>query len=136
MAYTPGKGTELRLTISSTPTALAQVVNITPPAMEMGTTETTHLLSTWREYIANIPDGGTVQFTVEYDSASATHVQLWTSYQAGTLETWAVALNDTGDTTINFSGILTNFGFDQITVDNVVTAPLTIKISGAVTITP
>jgi hypothetical protein len=132
MAYAPGKGTELRLTITGTPTAIAQLVSVTPPSMEMGTTETTHLGSTWKEYISNIPDGGEVSFVVEY----ATHAALWTAFTGGAAEVWAVAFNDAGDTTVGFSGILTAFAWDDVVVDGVVTASLTVKVTGAVTITP
>ncbi len=136
MAYTPGKGTELKLSIASVFTALAAVVNVTPPSMEMGTVETTHLASTWREFLSTIPDGGEVAFTIEYDPGATTHASLWTAFQGGALEGWQVVFNDAGDAVVAFSGILTKFNFDEVAVDNVVTASLTVKISGAVTITP
>lgn len=136
MAYAPGKGTVLKLTITATPTDIAQVVGITPPQMTVGTSETTHLGSSWREYISTLPDGGEVSLTIEYDSAAATHAALWTAFTGGAAEAWSVVFNDTGDTAIAFSGILTGFAWDEVTVDNVVTASLTIQITGAVTVTP
>lgn len=132
MAYTPGKGT----TLSLAGTAIAQVVNVTPPNMTMGTTETTHLTSSWKTYLANIPDGGEVSLTVEYDSAAATHAALWTDFQAGTAGTYLVTFTDTGATTIGFTAIITNFAWDEVVVDGVVTAKFTVKVTGAVTITP
>jgi predicted secreted protein len=136
MSYVPGKGTELKLDISSVFTAIAQVVNLTPPSMEMGTSETTHLASTWREYISSIPDGGEIELTIEYDSASSTHASLWSKFTGGAVESWQVVFNDVGDTLVAFSGIITGFEFDEVAVDNVVTATVKVKITGAVTITP
>jgi predicted secreted protein len=136
MAYTPGKGTKLQLSISSTLTDIAQVVSLTPPSMEMGTTETTHLLSTWREYISNLPDGGSIDFTIEYDPSHASHAALWTAFQGGAAESWKVLFTDTGAAAVTFDGILTNFAWDEVAVDGVVTASITVKITGAITITP
>jgi len=136
MAYTPGKGTRLKLSISSVFTDIANVVSLTPPSMEMGSTETTHLLSAWREFIANIPDGGEVQFTIEYDPTGSTHQQLFTSFSAGTTESWKVVFNDAGNAEVAFEGFVTGFSWDEVAVDGVVTASITIKLTGAVLITP
>ncbi|WP_254509888.1 phage tail tube protein [Anatilimnocola floriformis] len=136
MAYTAGKGTKLQLSISSTLTDIAQVVSMTPPSMEMGTVETTHLLSTWREYISTIPDGGSIDFTLEWDASHATHAALWTAFQGGAVETWKVLFTDTGAATVGFSGIVTGYAFDEIAVDGVVTASLSVKLTGPVVITP
>lgn len=136
MAFTPGKGTQLQLSIASVYTAIAQVVGITPPSMDMGTTETTHLLSTWREFIGTIPDGGEIQFTVEYDAANATHAAIWAKFVVGAIELWKVVFTDLGNAEVGFSGIITGFHFDEVVIDNVATVQITVKISGAVTITP
>lgn len=132
MAYTPGKGT----TITLAGTARAQVLNITPPSMEMGVTETTHLTSTWKTFIANIPDGGEVSLTIEYDASETTHAALWTDFQAGTAGTYTIVFTDTGAAVVGFAAIITKFAWDQIAVDGVVTASLTLKITGTVSITP
>jgi hypothetical protein len=132
MAFTPGKGT----TISLGGSAIAQVTAITPPGLTMGTSETTHLTSTWRTCIANIRDGGECGFTIEWDSADVSHAAVLTDFGAGTSGTWLITFTDSGATTIGFSGIVTGFAPDEVVVDNIVTAQLTIKINGAVTITP
>lgn len=136
MAYTPGKGTRLKLSIASVFTDVAQCVGITPPSMTMGSTETTHLLSSWREYMANIPDGGEVAVSIEYDPSGATHQQLFTSFTTGITEAWKVVFADAGNAEVSFSGFITNFEWDETQVDGVVTASITIKITGAVSITP
>lgn len=136
MAYAPGKGTTLKLTISATPTTVAQVVSISGPTVEMGVSETTHLGSTWRTFIPNILDAGELTFTIEYDSADSTHAAIWSQMTAGTEAVWLITLADTGTTTIGFNGPITGFSIDEIAVDGVVTASISAKITGAVTITP
>ena len=43
---------------------------------------------------------------------------------------------DAGNTEIAYTCFVTGFNFDEIAVDGVVTASLTVKITGAVEITP
>jgi hypothetical protein len=136
MAYAPGKGTTLSLTIAATPTVLTQVVSITPPSMEMGMSETTHLGSTWRAFLANIPDGGEFTFELEYDSAAATHAAVWSQFVLGTEAVWLITLADTGTTTIGFSAPISGFAISDIVVDDIVKLTVSAKVTGAVTITP
>jgi hypothetical protein len=134
MAYIAGKGTTLKVSISTVFTIIAQLKNITPPGKKMGTTETTHLLSTDKEFISTIREGGDVKFTVEWDPANTTHAYLLTAFDAGTMESWKVTLPN--GTIIAFTGILTDFPWDQLDVEAVAMIDLTIKVSGAVTVTP
>ena len=136
MANTPGKGTIVKISIAETPTAIAQLVGVTPPQMEMGTTETTHLTSSAREFIANILDGGTVDLTINYDSADASHAAILSQFKAGTLAVFSIEFNDAGDTTVGFSGVMTNHNWGEATVESLVTLTVTIKVSGDVTVTP
>ena len=138
MTYIAGHGTTIGITIGSTVTALGQVTDITPPKMARAEIETTHLLSAWKEKIAAIPDGGDFEFTVEWEPKDTTHGHLWTSFQAGTAETWTITLSDLGSTatTISFSGFIKEFPWDAINNEAVVTIKFTVSITGAVTITP
>lgn len=136
MAYTPGKNTKLQLSIASVFTDLAQVASLTPLSMEMSTTEVTHLQSAAREFISGILDGGEVEFTIEYDAAATTHATLWTKFQAGGKEAWKIIFQDLGTAEVAFDGIITNFAWDEVVVDGVVTAALTIKVTGLPVITP
>lgn len=132
MAYQVGAGTVLkRRTVASpaTFTAITQVKDITPPSLELGTVETTHLTSDAREFMPTIHDGGEVSFNLEYDPADAQHIALYDSWAAKTVEVWKIELGD-GDTVIDFSGFITKFGIDQMTVDSVNTIPVTIRTTG------
>lgn len=143
MAYTPGKGTQLQLSIASVFTAIAQLVGVGPPGMTKGTSEVTDLSDDWKRFIASIKDGGEVTLTVEYDAATTTHATLWTKFsEAPTssnnwgVQDWKVVFADAGAAEVAYSAIITNFKFDDVDNEKVVTAQLTLKISGAVTITP
>ncbi len=136
MANTPGKGTTIKLTISSTPTTIVQATSITAPQMANPLVDTTDLSSTWRTSIGTIPDGGEVTMAINYDASSATHAQLTTSFVAGTVETWLITFPDAQTATVGFTGHITAFNWSEATVENLVSATVTIKVSGAVTITP
>lgn len=143
MAYTPGKGTKQQLSIASVFTDIAQVVGVGPPKMSKGTSETTDLSMDWKTFIASVKDAGQVTLTIEYDAASATHAALWTAYsEAPTssnnwgVQDWKTIFADAGNAAVAYSGVLTNFEWDDVDIEKVVTAQITIKISGAVTLTP
>ena len=132
MAYTPGKGA----TITIAGNAIAQAVSIKAPNASNETVEVTHLTSTWGEYLATIPDGGEVQVTARYDSAGATHATAWTNFQAGTSTAFVITYTDTGTTTIAFSAYITSFDWQVAEVKNVVDVQWTLKVTGAITLTP
>lgn len=136
MGFTPGKGTLLQLSISSVLTTIAQRVQVVPPKMKNPKVDTTNLDSTWRTNRATIPDGGMVNMIIQYDAGAVTHAALWTSFQAGTTETWAIVLTDAGAATIGWSGHIEDFEFDNAEVDNILQANLAITVSGAIVITP
>jgi len=136
MAFTPGKGTLLQLSISTVFTTISQRVQVTPPEMENPKIDTTNLDNTWRTNVASIPDGGSVGMLLQYSAAAVTHAALWTSFQAGTTEAWKIVLTDAGAAEIAWSGHLEKFSFGEADVDNLVLATLMITVSGAVVITP
>lgn len=129
-----GKGSQLKMKISGTYTALGQVQKITPPSGEMGTVELTNLASTAKEFAATIYDGGEAEFTIIWLPGDSTHAQVWTNHKAGTLSDFTMTWSNAS--TAQFYGIITKFPWDEIDVESVQTIPVTIKISGDVTLTP
>jgi hypothetical protein len=134
MGFVAGKGTVIKVTISSTATAIPQATNITPPKNSRGEIDTTHLTSTWKSRLSSIPDGEECDFTLEWDPSDTTHQYLWTSFGTGDDEDWTILMTD--GTTITFAGFIKSFPVDQIDIDKVFTIPVAIAINGAVTITP
>jgi hypothetical protein len=111
----------------STYTALAEVLSVTPPSINVETIETTHMGSDdgFREYIAGLKDGGEVTVNMNYVEASATLLQ--TLVLAG-VETFRVTFP--GSSTYTFSGIPTAFAFDEVVIDDKIAMSLTIKVTG------
>jgi len=111
----------------STYTALAEVLSVTPPSINVETVETTHMGSDdgFREYIASLKDGGEVTVNLNYVEASATLLQ--TLVLAG-VETFRVTFP--GSSTFTFSGVPTAFAFDDVVIDDKVAMSLTIKVTG------
>ena len=70
---TPGKGTTLKLTVSSTPTLIGQITNIQPPKVSQVAIDTTDLDATWKTCIGSVLDGGEVSFTLNWDASNAVH---------------------------------------------------------------
>lgn len=142
MAYTRGKGTVLQAkdatagTLPNTYTSITQAKSVTPPPMEFGVVETTHLLSTARERIVTIIDPGKMSFMLEFDPANAVHIQLYSAFNAATSVDWKITLADPGVCDVTFSGFITKFGLEQIQVDSVVTIPVEVQVTGSVTYTP
>jgi hypothetical protein len=137
MAFTPGKGTTISVTTSGSTTfvAISQVVSITPPPMEMGEVEVTHLGDTWRQFIPTILEGGIVTFGIEWDPAAATHVELLNGFTTGSTRSFRIGFTDTGTALCEFSAFVKSFPSEEITVDNVVVRNLTLRTTSAVTIT-
>lgn len=132
MANTPGKGT----TCTVGGTNITQLVNVTAPQMENPEIDTTVLSDTWRTFIASIPDGGEMTLTLNYDASTTVHGTLTTNFAAGTSSAWIITFADTNTATVAFNGPITAFAWGEAAVDNLITATVTVKVTGSVTITP
>jgi hypothetical protein len=135
-AYTPGRGSQLKVSISASQTAVAQQVTFSGPRKTKTAIDTTDLSLSHKTFLAGICDSGEVSFSGWYDPANATHQYLETSWTGGIMESWNIVLNDAGAAVIAFSGFLTALEYGEANVDGVVPINGTIKISGAVTVTP
>lgn len=132
---TPGKGTTLKITISATPTLIGQIQSITPFNASSEPIETTDLDQSWKTYIGSIKDGGSLTFVLNWDADASVHGTLWSKYTGQAVETFLVTFTNTGASTAGFDGVITGFQVGSAAVNNIVTATLTVKISGAVTVT-
>lgn len=125
-------------------TALGSVVKIKPPHSKRDSIDTTDLLSVWAEALLSIPDGGECEFTILWDSTSAGHQAVWANFTdasptdaMGAL--WTITFNDKGTTSgtiVTFNGAVSAFPWDELDIKKAVTVPVTIKLTGAITITP
>ena len=132
MAFVLGKGTTLKLAT----TAIGQVVSISGPNRSMGTVETTNLNSVVRTHLPTILDNGEVSVVIQFDPDEATHISLEGLLTASppAAASWVITLSDATPSTYSFSGILTALNIEVASsVDDLTTATLTIRITGAIT---
>lgn len=127
-----GKGTTLKLGSA----ALGGVISITGPNRQVGTVETTNLSSTVRTFRPTILDNGEVTVTIQFDPDDTDHTAVEALLTASPLAaaSWVITCTDGTPSTYTFSGILTGLDYNMASsVDDLSTADLTIKISGAIT---
>jgi predicted secreted protein len=115
-------------------TPVPEVRSLTGPGASRDSIEVTHLSSdsAWKEFIAGMKDGGTVQATINWLSSDATHVQLAADFAAGTKVAWTIDPSGVSADVISFSAFVLNFDL-SFTTSDAATLTLTLKITGAVT---
>lgn len=120
-----------RETSSATFTAVAEVRNITGPGMTRDFIDVTNLDSTggFREFITGFRDGGELTFSMNFSFAG--YDALFTDYSSDDSVNYQVVLGDTGATTLDFAGYVTNLPLNVVP-DDAVTVDVTVKITGAV----
>jgi hypothetical protein len=130
MAYTPGSGSTLKVTISAALTAIAQLESFGPITRTRARIDVTGLADTFEVIKGGIKRGEIVAFSAWLDPANATHAFMQTSYASTVNETWQVLSADTGAATIDFTGFLSKLEYwGEVNVDQYV------KISGEITLT-
>lgn len=123
-----GLGTILNHLIVTTPTAIAQVVSITPPPNEMGVADTVNLASVIATERATLVKIGDLGFKIQYDPGDATHKLITTKMAAKTIELWNIVFADEAPTTIPFSGFVKSFAIGEITAEGNLEADITISV--------
>lgn len=132
-----GVGTSFqRSDMASSPafSAVAEINSISGPTMSQETIDVTSLDSTggYREFIGGFKDGGTVTLNMNFTRNA--YDDFLIAFDAGTLIDYQIVLPDTGNTTFGFSAIVTDLPLD-IPTDDKITASVTLKVSGQVTLT-
>lgn len=85
----------------------------------------------WREFLGGMKDGGELSMEVNYDPAE--HGTILSA--VGTSRDHRLTLPDAGAATIAFEGYVSGFSA-QAPYDDKLSATITVKVSGAVTVTP
>lgn len=132
-AVIPGEGTVLKVTISSTLTAIVQVTNISGPTFGVASVETTALDSTAHTFRpSKLVDGGEVSLDIEYDPNNSTHQAFTALLAAPAIVACELIFNDTLTThsKIAFNAFLTGFEPGGMTVEENLTAAVTLKVTG------
>lgn len=114
-------------------TAIAEVLNITGPSLTRDLIDVTHLGSSggYREYVGGYREGGELTFTINFIFTGYNNLK--TDFDSDSSGSYSVILPDAGNTTLSFSGYVTSMPL-SIEPDNAVTADITIKITGEVSL--
>lgn len=128
-----GVGTMFRRWSGAAWVNIAEINSISGPSMTRDTIDVTSLDSTggYREFITGFRDGGTVQLTMNF--TRATYDTMKTDFESDDLQDYEIMLPDNENTSFEFSGLVTEIPL-EIAADDKVTATVTIKISGEVTV--
>ena len=133
MGIMAGKGTVLQVSINSTFTTIASMVEVNAPALTNPEVDITVLTDSWRQFQYTIPDGGSIDFSGIFDHTHATHSRLITSLSTGTVESMKL-IGSTTTNTITFSGLVTAMQIGPYVVDDAARFSGTIKVTSGVTI--
>lgn len=138
MAEYSGYGTTLSIYVTNAYVAVAQIRDLSGPAMALDTPEVSHRDSAWKKFVAGQIDPGEVTFDIVYDPDANSH-------KAGALGGLAYALlnrrreqfkitfpDAAAATTAIFYGFVSKFTPKE-PMNDALTADLTIKIDGEVT---
>jgi len=128
-----GVGTKFRRWDGANWVDLAEVNSITGPGKSRDTFDVTSLDSTggYREFKAGFRDGGTVSLPMNF--TRDTYDLMNTDFESDDLQNYEILLPDDESTSFEFEGFVTELGLG-IPVDDKVTADVSIKISGSVTV--
>ena len=115
-------------------TAIAEVNSIDGPNKTRSTIDVTSLDSTggYREFIASFRDAGEVTLSMNFTRDG--YDEMNDFFELATTRNYQIVLSDTGATTFDFAAYVTALGM-AVPMDDKVTASVTLKISGQVTMT-
>ncbi len=113
---------------------IAEINSITGPDKSRATIDVTSLDSTggYREFIAGFRDGGEV--TLQMNFTRNTYDDMNDDFESDSLVDYRLVMSDASKTTFDFKALVTAIGL-AIPLDDKITAPVTLKISGQVTMT-
>ena len=128
-----GVGTKFRRWNGSNWVDIAEINSITGPTKSRDTIDVTSLDSTggYREFIGGFRDGGTV--TLPMNFTRDTYDTMNTDFESDDLQNYEIYLPDDENTSFEFEALVTELGLG-IPADDKVTADVTLKVSGQVTI--
>jgi len=113
--------------------AIGEINSIDGPNMSRETIDTTALDTSggYRTFIPSFRDAG--EITLEMNFTVDTYDDMLLDFEASSIRYYHIVFPDTTSTTLEFAGYVTALG-TSIPTDDKVTASVTIKISGVVTL--
>lgn len=115
---------------------VADVLSISTPSVSAATIDTTNIGSIHRTFIAGTIDSGEMSLEIMYDPNSDTDIEdAWdnTATAAPVEKACVITFADAGTATFTFQAILTGFSA-SVAIDDKVTASITLRVSGPITV--
>lgn len=127
-----GVGTQFRRWNGAAWADLAEINSITGPTMTRDFIDVTSLDSTggYREFITGFRDAGTISLSMNF--TRDTYEDFLADFESPDLHYYEICLPDADLTTLEFAGLVTEVPI-TIPTDDKITADVTIKITGQVT---
>jgi hypothetical protein len=117
-------------------TTIANVISFGGPTFQVASIETTNLSDTAKKYRPGIVDSGEMKFEVNFDPADTGHIGLKTLIESPAVASWQITFPTSPNATMfTFDGFPTGMEVGGGGPEEKVTASLTIKITGTVTVT-
>lgn len=128
-----GVGTKFRRWTAGVWQDIAEVNSISGPTMTRDFIDVTSLDSTggYREFIAGFRDGGTVSLTMNF--TRTTYDLMKADFEDDSSQNYEILLADDDATSFEFAGLVTELPL-EIPTDDKITANVTMKVVGQVTI--
>ena len=129
-----GYGTTFERSDSASPevyTAIAEVMNITPPPYARETQDATHMSSTdgYREFISGLRDAGEVALELNYIPGGAAQTSLLADFDSDALVNYRIVFPTSPQQTVTFAGLVTGFS-PEAPLEGKQTVSVTFKVSG------
>jgi len=116
--------------------AVADVLSISTPSVTTATIDTTGIESVHRTFLAGTIDSGEMTLEIMYDPNADTDLEdAWdnTATGAPVEKDCVITFPDAGYSTFSFKGIIVGFSA-SVAIDEKITASVTIRVSGAITV--
>jgi len=136
MAYTPGNGSLLKVSISASFTTFTQQSKFGALKRKRARIDVTGLGDTFEVLKAGIKRADGMAFSGWYDPADTVHQYLETSMNNNVVESWKVVLADAGAAEMTFSGWLEDLTHGEIAVDGYMEISGIIVLTTNLTVTP
>ena len=126
-----GAGSTLRLGDGASPevfTTIAEVLRCGAIGQSAGEIEVTHLSSTSKEYIGALPEGSTVEFSLNFVGGTQQN-----ALRDGVATTKNLQMQFSDNTQASFAFVVLGFSRDETTPESQLTATISGRITGDIT---
>lgn len=129
-------GSKVQHNISGSYVDVAEVLTISAPEPERDEIEVTHLGTSggYREFLQSFRNGGEMTFECNYVAGNSSQTALGTAFSNESTYGWKI-LGPSGSTLVAFNGQVKKCALTGFEPDSQLKLSVTVKVSGAVTIT-